>query len=88
MLEHSQGQLLKRVFDEQYELTDQGPQRRKQEDSGVVKNPHDPEVQWSTKDPTHKTGWEGYKVQIAKTVPQGNASDRKIANPRPVSLQK
>ncbi len=81
MLEHSQGQLLKRVFDEQYELTDQGPQRRKHEDSGVVKNPHDPDVQWSTKDPTHKTGWEGYKVQIAETVPEGNASERKKGEP-------
>ena len=81
MLKHSHGQLLKRVFDEQYELTDQGPQRRKHEDSGVVKNPHDPDVQWSTKDPTHKTGWEGYKVQIAETVPEGNASERKKGEP-------
>jgi len=36
----------------------------------------DPDVQWSTKDPTHKSGWEGYKVQIAETVPDGDASQR------------
>lgn len=81
LLEHSQGQLLQRVFDEQYELTEQGLQRRKHEGSGVVKNPHDPDVQWATKDPTHKTGWEGYKVQIAETVPEGDASQRSKGEP-------
>ena len=81
VLAHSQCRLLQRVFDEQYELTDQGPRRRKREDSGVVKNPHDPDVQWATKDPTHKTGWEGYKVQIAETVPEGDASQRSKGEP-------
>ena len=81
VLAHSQCRLLQRVFDEQYELTDQGPRRRKREGSGVVKNPHDPDVQWATKDPTHKTGWEGYKVQIAETVPEGDASQRSKGEP-------
>lgn len=81
VLAHGQSRLLQRVFDEQYELTEQGPQRRKREGSGVVKNPHDPDVQWSTKDPTHKTGWEGYKVQIAETVPEGDASQRSRGEP-------
>lgn len=81
VLAHSQFRLLQRVFDEQYELTDQGPQRRKREGSGVVKNPHDPDIQWATKDPTHKTGWEGYKVQIAETVPEGEASQRSKGEP-------
>ena len=81
MLEHSQYHLMKRVFDQQYELTDEGPKHRKHEDSGVVKNPHDPDVQWSSKDPANKTAWEGYKVQIAETVPEGNASERKKGEP-------
>jgi len=81
VLTHSQCRLVQRVFDEQYELTDQGPRRRKREGSGVVKNPHDPDVQWATKDPTHKTGWEGYKVQIAETVPEGDASQRSKGEP-------
>jgi len=79
--EHPQGQLLQRVFHEQYELTDQGPRRRKHEASGVVKNPHDPDVQWSSKDPDRKKQWEGYKAQIAETVPEGNASERKKGQP-------
>jgi transposase len=37
VLEHKQDQLLQRVFEEQYELTDQGPQRRKHEGSGVAR---------------------------------------------------
>ena len=81
LAEHERTQLLQRVFDEQYELTEQGPRQRKREDSGTVKNPHDPDVQWSTKDPTHKTGWEGYKVQIAETVPDGDASQRSKGEP-------
>jgi len=81
LAEHERTQLLQRVFDEQYELTEQGPRQRRREDSGTVKNPHDPDVQWSTKDPTHKTGWEGYKVQIAETVPDGDASQRSKGEP-------
>jgi hypothetical protein len=79
--EHPQGQLLQRVFGEQYELTEQGPKRRKNEGSGVVKNPHDPDVQWSSKDHDRKKQWEGYKAQIAETVPEGNASERKKGQP-------
>ena len=78
---HEKTQLLQRVFDEQYELTEHGPQQRKPEGSGVVKNPHDPDVQWASKDPSHKTGWEGYKVQVAETVPEGEASERRKGQP-------
>ncbi|MCJ7806795.1 MAG: transposase [Clostridia bacterium] len=81
LLKHPQGQLLRRVFSEQYELTEQGPKRRKHEGSGVVKNPHDPDVQWSSKDRDHKKNWEGYKAQIAETVPEGNASGCKKGRP-------
>ncbi len=79
--DHQQTQLLQRVFEEQYELTEQGPKRRKNEGSGVVKNPHDPDLQWSSKDPDRKKQWEGYKAQIAETVPEGNASERKKGQP-------
>ena len=79
--DHPQRQLLQRVFGEQYELTEQGPKRRKIEGSGVVKNPHDPDVQWSSKDRDRKKQWEGYKAQIAETVPEGNASERKKSQP-------
>ena len=67
--ESDQALLLQRVFLEQYELgSDEQPQRRPTEASGVVQNPHDPEVQWATKDLAKTTQWEGYKVQIAETV--------------------
>jgi hypothetical protein len=66
--EHKQTELLERVFAEQFELTAAGPAIRKQEASGVVKNPHDPEAQWAAKDTDRKTAWVGYKVQIAETV--------------------
>lgn len=66
--DHPQAKLLQRVFDEQYELNAKTPRRRKSEASGVVKNPHDPDVQWACKDQNKKKQWEGYKVQIAETV--------------------
>jgi hypothetical protein len=79
--DHQQTQLLRRVFEEQYELTEQGPKRCKNEGSGVVKNPHDPDLQWSSKDHDRKKQWEGYKAQIAEIVPEGNASERKKGQP-------
>jgi len=66
--EHKQTELLGRVFAEQFELTAAGPAIRKQESSGTVQNPHDPEAQWAAKDTDKKTAWVGYKVQIAETV--------------------
>ncbi len=82
LLEHPQYLLLERVFGEQYEITEQGLKRRKHEGSGVVKNPHDPEVQWSSKDRDHKKkNWEGYKAQIAESIPEGDASQRKKGQP-------
>ncbi len=81
LAQHEKGRLLERVFEEQYEVSEEGPQRRKHEAPGVVKNPHDPEVQWSCKDRDHKKGWEGYKVQIAETVPEGEASERPKGQP-------
>lgn len=59
--------LLERVFLEQYELSP-SVQRRHHEDSGVVKNPHDPDAQWAAKDQAKTKQWVGYKVQVAETV--------------------
>lgn len=66
---HDRAVLLERVFLEQYEVGAGLPERRKGEASGVVKNPHDPDVQWAAKDHAKTKQWEGYKVQIAETVP-------------------
>ena len=48
--EHEKTQLLCRVFDEQFEVCDQKALVRKIENSGGVKNPHDPDAQWACKD--------------------------------------
>jgi hypothetical protein len=68
--EHDQTKLLQRVFGEQFEVTPTGPAVRKQEDSGTVQNPHDPEAQWAAKDQNKTKTWVGYKAQIAETVPE------------------
>lgn len=67
--DHDRAVVLERVFLEQYELAEERPARWKAEASGVLKNPHDPDVQWAAKDPAKTKQWEGYKVQIAETVP-------------------
>ena len=75
--ESKPARLLQRVFDEQYELDGDEVRRRKTEASGVVQNPHDPDVQWATKDLAKTKQWEGYKVQIAETVAEdGQAKDK------------
>lgn len=66
--EHNKSLLLRRVFDEQFDRQQEQIQRRKIEGSGVVKNPHDPEAQWSTKDSDKKKQWVGYKAQVMETV--------------------
>jgi hypothetical protein len=70
--DHDRAVLLERVFLEQYEFGEGLPARRKGEASGVVKNPHDPDVQWAAKDHARTKQWEGYKVQIAETVPDND----------------
>lgn len=69
--------LLEQVFLEQYEMDADEPKRREKESSGVVKNPHDPDVQWATKDLAKKKQWEGYKVQIAETVAEDGKAKKK-----------
>jgi len=67
---HEKTRLLQRVFGEQFEVTPAGPAVRKQEDSGTVQNPHDPQAQWAAKDQNKTKTWVGYKAQIAETVPE------------------
>ena len=67
---HEKTQLRQRVFGEQFEVTPTGPAVRKQEDSGTVQNPHDPQAQWAAKDRDKTKTWVGYKAQIAETVPE------------------
>ena len=73
--------LLERVFAEQFEVVAGEPQVRKGECPGAVKNPHDPEAQWAAKDTDKKTAWVGYKVQIAETTPEEQASARPKGQP-------
>lgn len=65
---HDKLLLLERVFLEQYEFEAGDPQPRAKEESRTVKNPHEPEAQWSTKDTTKDKSWVGYKTQLMETV--------------------
>jgi hypothetical protein len=47
---------------------------RKQEDSGTVQNPHDPQAQWAAKDQDKTKTWVGYKAQIAETIPESSTA--------------
>jgi len=69
--------LLQRVFEEQFELVEGSLKARKSTPSGGVVNPHDPEAQWSAKDPAKKTEWTGYKAQVAETVPEDGSVKKK-----------
>jgi transposase len=66
--------LLYRVFEEQYEVQGgEGVGVRKGDWVGVVKNPHDPDVEWAAKGHgKRKKEFEGYKVQVAETVSEGS----------------
>lgn len=75
--QNEKAMLLERVFLEQYELQSGATSRRKREKSGTVKNPHDPEAQWSTKDTTATKSWVGYKVQVSETVSDSDDPKKK-----------
>lgn len=59
-------QLLQRVFQEQFEIASGKPTQRKITPSDAVRNPQDPEAQWSKK---RSTEWVGYKLQVVETAP-------------------
>lgn len=79
--EQDKTKLLRRVFEEQFEVTPGGPAVRPQEDSGTVQNPHDPEAQWAAKDQNKTKVWVGYKAQIAETVPPEEAPAKPKGEP-------
>lgn len=60
--------LLRRVWDENFERVHAAVVMRESQPTGAVKDPHDPEAQWSSKQSDKKTEWVGYKVQVAETV--------------------
>jgi hypothetical protein len=62
-----QVQLLIRVFAEQFEMVE-GQTQGRTPPAGAVKNPHDPEAQWSCKSRDKSKVWVGYKSQVAETV--------------------
>jgi hypothetical protein len=61
-------ELLRRVFEENFECARGGIEKRKTKPSGSVSNPHDPQAQWSFKNAAKRTEWVGYKAQVAETV--------------------
>jgi transposase len=75
--DHDRAILLERVFLEQYEPDSQCLALRKKEDSGTVKNPHDPDAQWAAKDQAKSKTWVGYKVQVSETVADSHDPKKK-----------
>jgi IS5 family transposase len=62
--------LLRRVFAEQFQETEGKPEQRPASPAGAVVNPHDPDVNWSTKTSLGKEGWRGFKLQVCETAPE------------------
>ena len=75
--DHDKAILLERVFLEQYEPDSLCLSLRKRETSGTVKNPHDPDAQWASKDLAKTKTWVGYKVQVAETVADSDEPKKK-----------
>lgn len=69
--------LLQRVFGEQFELVEEALTPCRSTPSGGVVNPHDPEAQWSSKDPRNETAWRGFCAQVIETVPENGEKKRK-----------
>ncbi len=74
---HAKALLLKRVFEEQYEVCGEKLTVRKRQKSGTVRNPHDAEAQWSAKDSAKTKTWIGYKAQVAESVPDCDKPKKK-----------
>jgi len=75
--DHDKAVLLERVFLEQYKPDSSSMALRNGEESGTVKNPHDPDAQWSSKDLAKTKTWVGYKVQVAETVSKSDEAKKK-----------
>ena len=65
---HAAVALLRRVWDENYELVEGKSVGRPSRPTGAVQNPHEPQAQWAAKSSDKKTEWVGYKVQVAESV--------------------
>jgi transposase len=61
--------LLQRVFLENYTVAAGSEvEKTHAQPTGAVRNPHEPEAQWSSKSTTRDKSWVGYKAQVAETV--------------------
>jgi transposase len=75
-----QVELLREVFEQQYECKNKEVVPVKEHATGVVRNPHDPDAQWSAKSQgPQKKSWVGYKVQVAETIPEKDAKNQPSA---------
>jgi hypothetical protein len=69
---------LREVFGQQYEVKEAQVEAVTQHASGVVRNPHDPDAQWSAKGAgQNKKSWVGYKVQVAESMEEEAQKDKK-----------
>jgi len=69
-----QVELLREVFAQQYQQKAGEVKPVKEHATGVVRNPHDPDAQWSAKGKDkHKKTWVGYNAQIAESLPEKDA---------------
>lgn len=73
--------LLERVVVEQYMLDGEAPARNKNVPGHAVRNPHDIDVEWSTKGSLGKKGWLGTKAQIEETAPDDGTPAKKKGEP-------
>jgi Transposase DDE domain/Transposase domain (DUF772) len=72
-----QVELLREVFAQQYLVRAAEAQAVKEHAPGVIRTPHDPDAQWSAKGRgKEKKSWMGYKVQVAESLPQEDASNQ------------
>ncbi len=73
-----QVELLREVFAQQYQQKAGQVEPVKEHATGVVRNPHDPDAQWSAKGKgKQKKTWVGYKAQIAESLPEKDALSQK-----------
>jgi hypothetical protein len=73
-----QVELLRGVFAQQYLVKAGQAESVKEHAPGVVRNPHDPDAQWSAKGQgKEKKNWMGYKVQMAESLPKKDALSQK-----------
>lgn len=65
LAEGSAVKLLRRVFEEQFEIVQDKVEPQRKRAASAVQNPHDPEAHFADK---RKTQWVGYKVHVVESV--------------------